>query len=273
MLSLWQLIKLLFKVLFLGRKHRKSMEQLRSSIGKQKAVAAVLDAYRVGDYETALRATEPLKEIDGACYYFFHGSMLHQSGRAQEAEKELRKCTALRQGEQLASIAYSSHGQVLVELERYEEALKCFETSRRYDPKRGGADRDIAHTWLIRGKPEQALQWAKSALEKERAATLRLDLAADREALELNTREALATLAWALASTDKDREEVDRLAEEAIPPPETRAPSSCAEVHVHLGKAYAALGDPAKSEWHFEEAARIDPKGLWGRAARSLVVS
>jgi tetratricopeptide (TPR) repeat protein len=167
----------------------------------------------------------------------------------------------------LAALAYSSHGQVLVELERCEEALKCFETSRQCDPNRGGADRDTAHAWLIRGKPEQALNWAKSALEKERAST------GDKESRELNLRESLATLAWAVASTRGDREEVDRLAAEAIPPPETRAPSSCAEVHIHLGKAYAALGDSAKSEWHFEEAARIDPKGLWGRAARSLVAA
>jgi tetratricopeptide (TPR) repeat protein len=273
MLSLWQLIKLLFKVLFLGRKHRKSMEQLRSSMGKQNAIGAMLEAYRVGDYETALQATAPLKEIDEACYSFFHGSMLNQIGRTQEAEKELRKCAALRQEEQLAAFAYSTHGQVLVELQRYEEGLKCFETSLGHDPSRGGADRDIAHMWLIRGKPDQALPWAKSALEKERASTMAAGSAAEKESCELNTREALATLAWAVASTDRDREEVDRLAAEAIPPPETRAPSSCAEVHVHLGKAYAALEDAAKSEWHFDEAARIDPKGLWGRAARSLVAS
>jgi tetratricopeptide (TPR) repeat protein len=265
MLSLWQLIQLLFKTILLGRKHRKSMDQLRSGMGKSRAIGAVLEAYRVGDYETALLATDPLKEIDAASYYFFHGSMLNQIGRIEEAEKELRKCAALRQEGQLASIAYSSHGQVLVELERYDEALKCFETSRRYGPDRGGPDRDTAQMHLIRGNSDQALKFAKSALEKETAS------GGDKESRELNMREALATLAWAVATTDRDREEVDRLAAEAIPPPDTRAPSSCAEVHVHLGKAYAALGDSAKSEWHFEEAARIDPNGSWGRAARSLV--
>jgi tetratricopeptide (TPR) repeat protein len=265
--SIWRLIKMLFSVLSLGRRHRKSMEHLRSLMGKQRGIAAVLDAYRLGDYETGLRASAALQSADEASYYFFHGSMLTQLGRFQEAERDLRKCASLPQDGPLTAIAYSSLGQLLVESERYDEAMKCFETSLRHDPQRGASDRDIACAWLRRGKAAEALKSARAAVEKERGSTL------PAEAGDLNLREALATLAWAVASTSHDRGEVDHLAAEAAPPERTCAPASCAEVHVNLGKAYAALGDAHTCERHFAEAARVDPNGLWGRAANACAAS
>jgi len=265
--SIVRLIRMLFAVRSLRRRHRKSMEHFQSTTGKQRAIEAVVDAYRKGDYETGLRASETLKAIDEASFYFFQGSMLTQLGRFQEAESNLMKCASLRREAPLAAIAYSSLGQLLVETERYDEALKCFETSLAHDPARGASDRDIASLWLRRGKAEEALKWARLAVEKERASTLM------KESDELNLREALATLAWAIAATSRDREEVDHLAAEATPPEGTRAPASCAEVHVHLGKAYDALRDSPRCERHFENAARIDPAGLWGRAAKACAAS
>ena len=46
--------------------------------------------------------------------------------------------------------------------------------------------------------------------------------------------------------------------------------SSTALMHLHFGHAYAALGSGEKSASHFEEAARIDPNGLAGRAAMGV---
>jgi tetratricopeptide (TPR) repeat protein len=243
------------------------MEHLRSLTKKQRAIKAVLDAYREGDYETGLHASAALQSVDEASYYFFHGSMLTQLGQFQEAERDLRKCASLPQDGPLTAIAYSSLGQLLVELERYDEAMKCFETSLRHDPQRGASDRDIASAWLRRGRAEEALKSARTAVEKERGSTL------PAEAGDLNLREALATLAWAVACTSRDRGEVDQLAAEAAPPEATRAPASCAEVHVLLGKAYGVLGDSPACERHFEEAVRVDPTGLWGRAAKACATS
>jgi hypothetical protein len=40
-------------------------------------------------------------------------------------------------------------------------------------------------------------------------------------------------------------------------------------VHFQSGLAYAALGDEERSAQYLKEAARIDPQGRWGRAARA----
>jgi len=85
-------------------------------------------------------------------------------------------------------------------------------------------------------------------------------------------------LAWAVAESSRDRTEVDRLVSEAVPMIETAHLSSgngaaqpvIAQVHYYCGRAYAALGDPVKGSQHFEEAARQDPKGKWGRHARAV---
>jgi tetratricopeptide (TPR) repeat protein len=266
-MSLWRLFELLFQILTLGRAHKKSMAALRSSVAKQKAIGAVLEAYRRGDYQAGLAATEPLKTVDEASYHFFRGTMLMQLGQNDEAERHLGKCASIQQGEQLKALAYSSFGQVLIEQQRYDEAMKCFETSAQQDPKRGAGDRDFAHLWLRRGNPPEALKWAKTAVEKERA------FPSAGEARDLNMREALATLAWAVASTSHDRAQVDALATEATPPPDTPAPASCAEVHLSLAKAYEALGDSRKFAEHLDAAARIDPNGLWGRKAKASAVA
>ena len=45
--------------------------------------------------------------------------------------------------------------------------------------------------------------------------------------------------------------------------------ASAAQVNYHFGCAYSHLGLADKSARYFDEAARIDPKGHWGAAARS----
>jgi tetratricopeptide (TPR) repeat protein len=116
--------------------------------------------------------------------------------------------------------------------------------------------------WLRRGNPAEALNWARVAVEKGRAST-------QESRLDLSTN--LAMLAWAVASASGDRDEVDLAVDEAVSLAKARpVPASCAQVHVNSGRAYAALGDWRKSQEHFDAAARIDPNGLWGRAAKAL---
>ncbi len=45
--------------------------------------------------------------------------------------------------------------------------------------------------------------------------------------------------------------------------PENAAPVR-AKVHFHAGRAYAALGRREESTGHFERAASVDPKGIYG---------
>src|SRR5579863_994386 len=161
--SLWQLIKTFFSALFGLRRYRKSMETIRTSGDKVRTIDAILAGLKRGDYEGALRSADELKSNDPA-YHYFHGSLSMQLGRFAEAEKYLRRCAAMPQSERLAAIAYTSLGHILLETGRYEEAVKCFETSLRYSPERGSTYRDLAETALRRGDPAEALKFARTAV-------------------------------------------------------------------------------------------------------------
>jgi tetratricopeptide (TPR) repeat protein len=271
-MSLWQLIKMLGTILTGRRRYKKSMNQLRNATQQMDAIHAVLGAYRKGDYAGALQAAESLKGNPdrAAAYFFFSGMMVMNLGRLQEAEQFLRRHLTLATDEKRTALAYSSLGQLLLEMQRYDEAVECFQTSLRHWPDRGSAHRDLAEACLRRGgHTADAVQWARLAVKEDRS---RDDSGSSPEAQEVyntNLAEDLATLAWAVAEDSRDRAEVDRLVGEAVTllGPAT---SPAAQVHCHSGRAYLALGNSRKSEHHFEEAARIDPNGLWGRTARAM---
>ena len=270
-MSIWRLLKMLVSLVFLHRRHRKAMDQFRTSTLKMNSIDAVLAAYREGDYQGALSAAESMKgnpKLLGA-YLFFTGTMLMHLGRLREAEHRLRLNVGAPQETKTLAIGYSSLGQLLLELQRYDEAMECFETSLRHWPDRGSSHRDIAETWLRRGNPSAAVEWAQRAVNEDRG---RMDPEASaklQEVCNLNLGEDLATLAWAVAADSRDRAKVENLAGEAVTLVHS-AVSPRAMVHYHLGQAYRALGDSATSAEHFAEAARADPNGLWGRSARAM---
>jgi tetratricopeptide (TPR) repeat protein len=272
-MSLWQLIKMLGAILSGRRRYKKSMNQLRTSTLHMDTIKAILDAYRKGDYAGALRAAEALKGNPAlaASHFFFSGIMLMNLGRLQEAEQYLRRHLTVATDEKKTALAYSSLGHLLLEMQRYDEALECFETSLRHWPNRGSSHRDIAEASLRRGgHTSEAVKSAQLAVKEDRSKD---NLAGSPEAQEVyntNLAEDLSTLAWAIAEDSRERAQVDRLVDEAVTllGPGT---SPAAQVHCHSGRAYLALSDSRKSEHHFEEAARIDPNGLWGRSARAMM--
>lgn len=268
MRSLVQLLRMLIMGLVYAFRHRKATAKLRSLTEQQNTIHSVLDAFRRGDYETALQAAEGLR-TEGSWtpeYCFFRGSMLTHLGQFDEAEKWLRENVAREKDNKRSALNYSTLGQLLVHQQRYDQAMDCFATSLRLWPNRGSTHRDIAEAWLRRGnRPSEALQSARLAVDKDRAVE-----GVSREVRDVNLGEDLATLAWAVAVASRERAEVDRLAAEAVSLVGSHPISSVAQVHYHSGQAYAALGDPGRSAYHFEEAARIDPQGVWGRAARAM---
>ena len=135
-------------------------------------------------------------------------------------------------------------------------------------PTAGPTYRYIADAWLRQDNAAEGLKWAEVAVEKGRAST------APEESRNTDLGENLATLAWAIAATSADRQKVEQMVNEAVALVESRrVPASCAQVHVTSAWAYSALGDLPKRGRHLEAAARVDPNGLWGRAARSLVAA
>ena len=237
------------------------------------ALNTVMEPYRRGDYQAALDAAEALRD-DGeitAQYCFFRGSSLGNLGRLGEAETWLRRSIALHTaaGEKRhLAIGLSSLGQVLLQAGRYDEAETCFDESIRVVPDRSSGYRSRAELCLLRGgNPAEATGFAKLAIQREQA-----DKAHPATLRSLNLGEDLATLAWATAADSHDAAEVSRLADAAIASVGASNVQSTAQVRYHVGCAFAELGDLESSARHYEEAARIDPHGHWGRAARSRVV-
>ena len=226
---------------------------------------AVMADYRDGDYESALQKAELLKNGDQLTpeYCFMTGSMLRHLGRLTEAEAILRKGLPLEEDPRQKGLVYNTLADVLMDQQRYPEALAFFENAGRAWPDRGANHRGMAEVWLRQGRElAEALEHARQAVEIDRQAT-----GMKKEALNTRLGEDLAVLAWAAAANGSSREEVEANVAEALRLCEGQNISVLAEVHFHVAKAYAALKLPEQSREHLRQAREIDPNGTWGRLA------
>ena len=123
---------------------RRFLAKLRSLSAA--AIKAVMDAYRRGDYEASLRASEGLRrgiEVT-APYCFFRGGNLAQLGRLEEAEVWLRRNIAMHaedKEKRHLAIGLTTLGHLMLQAGRYEEAQECFEKSLGHFPERGSGYR------------------------------------------------------------------------------------------------------------------------------------
>ncbi len=229
--------------------------------------AAQLAAWRRGDYEGQLRAVESIRTWKPEAYLFFHAGASFELSGLHGAEECLRNCLEMTRAPRARAIRESHLGHVLLEQQRYAEAIACFEKSIAYWPQRGGGHRGIAQTLLRQGvQPEEALRQARQAVELDEA-----NMKLGAEARDLNTAESLATLAWAEAVNGGDIAKVEQWLDQAIPLcPDTIVPIR-AQIHYHAGRAYSALGKTRESACEFERAAKLDPKGNYGRLAKAAM--
>jgi tetratricopeptide (TPR) repeat protein len=244
-----------------------------SSVAQNLRLMSVMDevvnAYRVGDYETALQKTEGLKKgrVKTPEYYFFRGAMLVELGRAVEAEANLREGLLLEKNPRSVALVWSRLGSTLLDQGRFEDALGCFENSLRIFPNRGGSHRGIAEVRLRQNREiEEALSQALRAVEIDRAET-----ALDAKTRNANLAEDLAVLAWAVAATSADVSRVNDLINEALPLCSDETKPTLAKLHYHAGRAYSTLKMPEKSVYHFKQASGLDPQGSFGRLAREAL--
>lgn len=248
-----------------GRK--RPTPELRST----SAVEAVVEAYRRGDYATALTEAEGLKDGTRKTpeYCFFRGKMLFELGQLSEAEASLRDALALERDERRMALSNEALGFALMEQERYDDAIDCFEGCIRVWPDRGCGHRAVAEAWLrAGGRTGEAVYRARRALEIQRKAPKLSD-----EIHNVKLSAALATLAWAVAADSADAAQVERLVEEAVPLLADEPKPMLAQVHFHAGWAYSILGEAEKSAYHFAQAMSVDPHGNFGRLARAVAPS
>ncbi len=248
--------------------NQKSLATLRHGMATLSAIDAEMGPYRRGDYQAALEAAEGFRQ-DGevtASYCFYRGACLAHLGRLPEAEVWLRRNIEMRNEDEKRHLAIgcTTLGHLMLQADRYEEAIECFETSLRHFPGRSSGYRSMAEAYLLRGgDPSEALRWTRLAIDQAKG-----DQEISPALRKMNLGESLATMAWATAAATHQAPEVARLVAEAVSSVGTGSVASTAQVHYHAGRAYEELGDPAHSAQHYREAGRLDLQGEWGRAAR-----
>jgi len=258
---------LLYYLIWYGahRGHR----QIARGIQTLNALEAVQSSYRAGDYESALQQSEALKRGSSKTpeHCFFRGTMLHQLGKFAESEASLLEGLPLESDLHRRALASNTLGVVLMDMERYPEALAAFEEAIRMWPDRGTGHREVAEVWLRQGRElAQALQRARRALEIDRASQ-----APSAETHNLRIAEDASLLAWAIAANSGNSQEVETLLAEAFPLTANAPKAIQAQVRFYAGQAYAALEMPEKSASRFSEASKMDPQGQFGRMARAML--
>jgi tetratricopeptide (TPR) repeat protein len=227
-----------------------------------------MSAYRAGDYASALDRTEGLKEgaNDTAEYCFFRGSMLHHLGKLNEAEASLRQGLRLQEDPRQKALVYNTLAAVLMDQERFPEAIAFYESAGRSWPERGANLRGIAEVWLRQGRElPQALEQARQAVEIDRRAT-----GMKKQALD-HRREDLGVLAWAVAANSGDAAEIGSILNEAFRLCSGSGKAVLAELHFHAGHAYLALQNRDQARDHFQRAADIDPQGIHAKTSYSTI--
>jgi tetratricopeptide (TPR) repeat protein len=267
-LLIWPVIALLLVVCFLIWRH-KGNGVLANALRISSTIKTIMSAYRAGNYSAALARTQNLKDgsVNTGEYCFYHGSMLHHLGRFVEAETILREGLRLQKDSRQKALVYNSLATVLMDQQRFPEAIAFYESAGRAWPERGANLRGMAEVWLRQGRELQlALDQARQAVEIDRNAT-----GMTKQALDSRLGEDLGVLAWAIAANSGDAAQIESALSEALRLCSGSSRAVLSELHFHASQAYLAIQNNDKSQAHLRQAAEIDPQGIHGRGTYSTV--
>ena len=231
----------------------------------------VIDAYRLGNYESALEKCEGLKRggKNTAPYCFMRGGMLLQLGSLIEGEVSLREGLALEEWPRSQALVLSQLGVAMLDQARFDDAIAFFEESIKAYPRRGGSHRGIAEVHLRQGrKLLEALERARKSVAIERG-----DNSLGAQNKNTNLSEALGVLAWAVAATSRDVSEAHSTLDEAFHLCGNKNLPMRAKLHYHAARAYDALRNEERTKFHLQEASKFDPQGTFGRLARERLAA
>jgi tetratricopeptide (TPR) repeat protein len=180
------------------------------------------------------------------------------SGASMKLKQACGKGLPLEEDPRQKALVYNTLASVLMDKERFAEAIAFFENAGSAWPDRGSNHRGIAEVWLRQRREfPEAFEHARQAVEIDRHAT-----GMKKEALDTRLGEDLATLAWAVADNSGDVSEVESLLAEAFPLCGTKTKPILAQINYHAGKAYEALKRAEKAQEHFRQASAHDPRGI-----------
>lgn len=230
------------------------------------ALATKWRAYGSGRYDLLLTV-----EHDSPWCLYFRGRGLFEAGMFEEAAECFRQADLRDYSNDKKALYREALGDLRVELGQIDEALECFASGAEQSPGRGGCHRGMAVALLRVGR-RGALPWARKALpldegrEGGRVSSHDIEI---HDVRAWNVVLSLAVLAWAVAAETGDSAEVEQILARLMDLAPERVIPVGAQAFYHAGRAYAALGQEAKSVVAFAKAAELDPKGQHGRLARA----
>jgi tetratricopeptide (TPR) repeat protein len=245
---------------------KRGLESLRHPVRtrRRSLPGQMFNTYRAGDYQATLQLCNQAlsARMDVAV---FRGEVLVQLNQMDEAVRTLTAAVSASKTPKAAALANCALGQAYLLQHSLDKALDCFKTSYRQWPERGATHRSLAEIWLRRENQAEALKWARTAVERDRA-----ERAGTPQTKAANLAADLAVLALTIAANSRDVGEVERSATEATGLCGGLAVTSVAQVHLYCGLACKVIGNAVKAAEHLETAVRVDPHGIWGREAQKF---
>jgi tetratricopeptide (TPR) repeat protein len=214
-----------------------------------------------GDYDRALLWVTPLGPFAGD----LRARILALAGRFEPAARIFRKRAAQARTPGVRSRELSLLADTLLDQELYAEAKGCLDEAMQLDIGYGGPCNEMASWYLRQGiEPQRALELVERAIATQERAFPQYT----RALLPIR----LVNKAWALSLLGRPHE-AEATISQALQSARFKTAASWAFVYWTAGKAFAAMGEPAKAREHFERACKIDPHGNYGKRARMALAS
>jgi len=212
--------------------------------------------------------------------YYLRGLAYLNEGTLDAAERDLK--TAVKADESYAE-AYVALGDLLLQKAEIKRAELSYAKALEIDPNLSSAHRRMGDLYAMSGKIEEAISCYKNAVEADPGFALNYN-----------------NLAWLLASTERDLEEAQKLAEKAISI-DPRSPilldtlgyiyyakgmyhkaittltaaKACDQgnptIAYHLGMTYWKIGEDKRAAKELREALNLDPSFEGADEARRVL--
>lgn len=196
--------------------------------------------FSLGKYEDVIRESETALQYAGNDAYalFFIGASYMMTDRPEQAADFFNNATTVPAQRNFRSVIYGTYGDVLQDLNRWEDAKDAYEMALRLDRNNHNALNNYAYYLSVRNeKLNEALEMAERAIsfEQENAAYL----------------DTIGWIHFKLGNYEKARSYIMQAIETG---------DAGAEVYEHLGDIYAEIGNENEARDWWQKALEIDPK-------------
>lgn len=179
--------------------------------------------FQMGEYESVKSIADSADQYapDDAYVQFFAGASYMLTDHPEEAQRWLEQASYAPANRNFRSVIQSTLGDVLSDLDRWEEARSSYEQALRLDPQNHNAMNNYAYFMSVRGERlDYALELAEKAISFEPENSAYLD--------------TIGWIQFKRGELEEAKEYIQRSVDTG---------DASAEVYEHLGDVYEAMGD------------------------------